>query len=742
MSDTIRRPDSDAPAAPVVDLDKARAARGPVSAPAVDLPPLRDDVEGDRPWMPGWTRTPEGRTAARRQATRKARRAARRWASRQRTERGHAAQIRRGVRRTHEWVVGFHGINVQAATHQAHTATREARAAARRARYTVMPKHRSAAQQYADRAQTIAMKAVKDHKDAKKEVRRGRLLRGTVAYGTPLMVDGVAWLEFGWLGLAGGVFSTLSVAAWVGRKPLAAESWDPERRSLADGDPLDESMLDRAFTAAKVIGEGQQLRLLTPVILDGEDAWTVLLELPDGATVDKARAREVEIAAALGIDRAQLDMQQAGGESRLTLWASMRDPFARTMRSPLLDRREPLNTWRDGIPLAFDKRGRIVTVTISDYSLLFGGATRSGKGMGLANVLAGALLDPKVRVRLFDGKGTGEYVPYAPVLHTFVRRNPRRLRDFLRVEVEEMNRRTELLVELSLSKLSEDLIDKVGGIELIVVDELATYTAPEGPSKEYAEEIVEYIAQLAAVGAAVGIVLALATQYPEVAIVPSRLRGNCSGRMAMRTENADASNTILGKGAAGQGYDSSKIPNAKTTRGRAWMTTPDTGMIAVRSLFIDESTGEIRTPIAIGQELRRAAGTLPRHCADPVEDALLRVTGASSVAGGRNGNGGIVRGTVLDHLVTAAADTGRGSVTNAEAFTVLARVAPDRYARAEGESDAAWMSRAGKALKAQIAALGVDLESVRVTDADGNRPNGYTLAALQQAADTARNARN
>jgi len=390
--------------------------------------------------------------------------------------------------------------------------------------------------------------------------------------------------------------------------------------------------------------------------------------------------------------------------------------------------------------LAFDKRGQIVTVTISDYSLLFGGATRSGKGMGVANVLAGALLDPRVNVRLFDGKGTGEYVPYAPVLATFVRRNPARLRDFLRVMVGEMNRRTEILVELGLSKLSEALIDRVGGIELVVVDELATYTAPEGPSKEYAEEIVEYLAQLAAVGAAVGIVLVLATQYPEVAIVPSRLRGNCSGRMAMRTENADASNTILGKGMAGNGYDSSKIANSKGTRGRGWLTTPDTGMIAARSLFIDESTGENRTIIAIGTELRRTAGTLPGHCTDPVEDALLRMTGASSVAGGRNGNGGIVRGTILDHLVTAAA--ARGALTSAEAFAVLARVAPEQYAPRDGETDAALSSRAGKALKAQLAALGVELEASKVTGADGGRANGYTLAALQTAADTARNARN
>jgi S-DNA-T family DNA segregation ATPase FtsK/SpoIIIE len=727
----------------VVDFEKHRPAPLQVvpTAPAADLgPDLPEDNDGDRPFIAPWLLTPEGRKAARRRAARRARRASRRWVTRQRTERGHLAQVSRGTRRVHEWVVGAEGVHVQATRHAAHAATRDARAAARKARFTVMPKQRQAAAQHADRAQTAAVSAMQAYRTARGQVRRGRILRGAAAYGGPLVVDMVAWFEAGWSGAAAGALAVLGGAALCGRRPLAAESWDPERRSLADGDPLTERMLNRAFRAAKVISETQELRLLTPVISDGEDAWTVMIEMP-GATVDKARSKEVEIAGELGIARAQIDIQQAGGESRITLWASMRDPFGRTVRSPLLDRREPLNTWRDGIPLAFDKRGRIVGVTVSDYSMLFAGTTRSGKGMGLANLLAGALLDPRVRLRMFDGKGTGEYVPHAPVLHTFVRRNPRRLRDFLRVEVEEMNRRTEILVDLGKSKLSEDQITKVGGIELVIVDELATYTAPKGPSADYAEEIVEYLSQLAAAGAAVGIVLVLVTQYPEVEIVPSRLRGNCAGRMAMRTENADASNTILGKGQAGNGYDSSTIPNAKTARGRGWLTTPDTGMIAVRSLFIDESSGEIRTLIGIGQELRRTAGTLPGHCDDPVETALLRMTGASSVAGGANGNGGITHGTLLDHLVAAAERTGRGNLTNTEAFAALAP-RDDKFARVDGESDVAYAARAGKALQNKLTALGVDLKQTKVpTGESTNRTNGYTLTALRDAAEAARNAR-
>jgi S-DNA-T family DNA segregation ATPase FtsK/SpoIIIE len=732
------------PAAPigdVVDFDKRRPA--PTAAPAPAAPELPEDHDGDRPFIAPWLLTPEGRKAARRRAARRARRTARRWATRQRTERGHLAQVVRGTRRIHEWVVGAEGIHLQATRHAAHAATKDARAAARRARFTAMPKQRQAAAQHADRAQTAALNAMQAYKQARGQVRRGRLVRGSAAYLGPVVVDIVAWLEGGWLGAAAGAAAVLGGAALYGRRPLAEGSWDPERRSLGDGDPLTETMLDRAFVAAKAITDGQRLRMVSPCVVDPalDHAWMALVDLPDGVTVDKVRARHVEIAAALGIDRSQLDLAKAGSDGRLAVWACGSDPFAVTRRSPLIGSNKEVNVWKDGIPLAFDKRGRIVHITVSDYSILFAGATRSGKGMGLANLLAGCLLDPRVRIRLFDGKGTGEYVPFAPVLATYVRRNPRRLVEFLRVVVAEMNRRTDVLVDHGVSKANEALIEELGGIELVVVDELATYTAKEGPSAEYAEEIAEYLAQIAAVGAAVGIVLALATQFPEVGIVPSRLRGNCSGRMAMRTESPTASNVILGDGMVGQGYDSSKIPNAKSARGRAWLTTPDTGVIEVRSLFIDESTGEIRPLIKAGIIIRSAARCLPGHFDDPVENAMLRITGASSVAGGANGNGGITRATAVDHLVAAAERTGRGSLTNAEAFAALARV-DSRYARTEGESDASYATRAGKALRLALTALGVDLEATKVPTGEGaNRTMGYQLAALQQAAEDARNAR-
>ncbi|RKE19621.1 FtsK/SpoIIIE domain-containing protein [Streptomyces sp. TLI_171] len=716
--------------------DQASAPEPVAEVPPVVAASLREDVAGDRPLMPQWIRTKDGRRTMARARSTQARRAARRWLARQRTHRGHPAQAWRGIRRSAQWTAGFEGAHVQAAGHQAHIATREARDLARRARFTLLPGDRALAQKQSEAALAVAVAAVAAHKKAKSNRRRIRFLRALVAFGIPAAVVLAAYVALGAAGLWLGLGAVLAVEAFLGRRPDRETVWGADTRALSDGDPLTESMLDRAFKAAKVIGDSQQLTMVTPCAIDPAvpNAWHAVVDLPD-VTVKKAAKAADEIAAAMGIDRTNLDIRQVGSNGRrMAIWACGQDPFLATRRNPLVaSNAKQVNTWRDGFPLAFDKRGNILRPTLSDYSFGFFGATRSGKGMGLANLLAAAMLDPRVRIRLFDGKGAGEYVPHARALATYVRRNPKRLAQFLRLMVGEMNRRTEILVEAGLSKANEKLIDKLGGIELVVIDELATYTAKNGPSGKYAEEITELLAQIAAVGAAVGIVLALATQYPEAEIVTPRLRGNVAARMAMRVESPGASNVALGDGMVGQGYDASKIPIDKTARGRAWLTTPDTGVIEVRSLFIDENAGEILPLIERGIDLRTEAGCLPDHYDDPIEAAMARTTGVSAAAGGPDGLGSVIHRTVLDHLLAAAEQARTGQLTNAEALAHLAGVDPARYARQDHETENAWLSRTGKTLRTDLADLGADVPLVRLTVADGTRPNGYTLQALKDA---------
>lgn len=608
MSDILRQPNPTTPTAPVVDLAKERAARTATIRPATPLEPteLPEDPTGDLPLIPAWTRTPEGRAAARRLAARRARRAARRWAARQRTDRGHIAQIGRGLRRTHEWVIGFEGVHVQAAAHQAHTATREARNAARRARYTVMPSQRKAARLEADRAQTTAMAAVQAYKAAKREVRRGRMIRGGIAYGTPLLVDTVAALEFGGLGLAGGIAATLGAAAWIGRKPLTEESWDPQERVLGDGDPMTETMLNRAFQAAKVIGSDESLRLVTPCMRDAA-AWTVTVDLPAGKTAAKALLAAEEIAAALGVETAQVHMSKTGRAGRLNLWVADELPFTgKALPGPLLALERPMNFW-GRIPIGPTVRGEGFDISVVERSGLIGGEPGAGKSASGNTILLAAALDPRVILTLADGKGGGDLEPFEPLCDQYEGdADPEAFYELLTQDViPDMAQRYALLKSLGVRKVTEPLAAEHPELRqrLLWVDELMYYTTDD----EWGRKITAALRNIVSRGRAAGIITFCATQKPGSDVVPTSLRDLLSIRWALRCTTPQASDTILGQGAAAAGY------NAKTIepemRGAGFLWAEGSNPVLVRADYYDDD--QVAALIKRAYAWREAAGTLP-----------------------------------------------------------------------------------------------------------------------------------
>ncbi|WP_229928170.1 hypothetical protein, partial [Kitasatospora indigofera] len=119
---------------------------------------------------------------------------------------------------------------------------------------------------------------------------------------------------------------------------------------------------------------------------------------------------------------------------------------------------------------------------------------------------------------------------------------------------------------------------------------------------------------------------------------------------------------------------------------------------------------------------------------DPIEAAMLRQTGVSASAGGTDGLGSVIRRTVLDHMIAAAEAAEGAVISSSDLLAHLARTDADRFGRVGKETDSAWLSRAGKALRGELAILGTELEPTRITLADGSRPNGYTLADLRAAA--------
>jgi S-DNA-T family DNA segregation ATPase FtsK/SpoIIIE len=527
--------------------------------------------------------------------------------------------------------------------------------------------------------------------------------------------------------------AVILTGAWFGRpeEPVAVPIQAPTRTSH-----LGEDTMRRVLVEAGVVPERRatEIRGVGIPHTDGPGiAYTV--DLPSGIPASNALGKREQIASALGVHQdwmdLELDRSAGSNASRLSIWVSSEDPFSVVRRSPLVGHKGALDLWNDGAPIVFGKRGNTVSIRVRDTMMLVGGATRRGKGMLIANLNLAAAKDVRVNLRLFDGKASGEHNAFGRILATFVKKDPERLALSLRAVLEDLDRRSDFLDERGKAKLTEDLIEEIGGIELIEIDELATYTA-RGTSR-FVDEIVENLCQIAAVGAGLGVLLVCATQVPEVDVVRGRLRQNLIARVAMNTESPGASNTIMGDGMAGQGYDASQIPLNQP--GRNWMATPDTGTIGTRSFLVEDDD---KPPIlADAYELRKAAGRLPGQWRDPIEEKLTAWTGVSSAAGGERGNGRITRVTLLERLEIVARGTGRDCATNAEVFRALAASQAAKYGQRDGETDRAWSSRVGKLLKDELETLGAALEAKKVTGPDGERTLGYTLTDILDA----RNAR-
>lgn len=540
---------------------------------------------------------------------------------------------------------------------------------------------------------------------------------------TAAVVAGSWWIQL-LLGLA-----YLITGAFFGRpdEQALAVPQAPTRTSH-----LGEDTMRRVLVEAGAVPErrGEEIRGVGIPHTEGPGiAYAV--HTPSGIPAAVAVAKKQQVAAALGVHQDWIDLSVGNVETLLEIWVAREDPFSVVRPSPLLDHEGPINTFRDGIPVAFAKRGNSITLHVRDTSLIAAGATRRGKGMLLANILIGVAKDPWVNVRIFDGKGVAEHNAYAPIMATFVKRNPERMAIASRLIKEEVDRRSDLLDDHGYEKIDDDNYEEVmkllGGREVFICDELATYT-PKGTSS-WDDEITENLSQIAAVGAAVGVLLVSITQVPEVAVIRGRLRQNHVGRAAMNTESGTASNTILGDGMTGQGYDASRIPLDQP--GRFWLATPETGVIQGRSYLVKPE--DKRRVVAEAYELRQAAGRLPGQWRDPIEEQLVVQTGVSSAAGGQDGKGRIgsapVALTLLDHLIEAAASTGRDEATRVEVFAHLATV-DARYGYRVDETDAQYSARAGKLLAAAMAAEGLDIKTARVVTEDGKDARGFRIEDL------------
>jgi S-DNA-T family DNA segregation ATPase FtsK/SpoIIIE len=408
--------------------------------------------------------------------------------------------------------------------------------------------------------------------------------------------------------------------------------------------PLDEEELR---TALKAAGFAHPITVVASSPMAADGTRTVTFDLGGATTVTDLRKKTEAIAAALGRDVTMVDITKEGHAGRASLWTASTDPFETPRPSPLLHQHGPINSWRDGVPVAYGKRGNPIRLPLVNSNILIGGMTRSGKGVGASNLIVGAAMDPWVNLRIVAGKQNGEWDAYARagIASTFFKPSPERLLALLNAMRVDKDRREGELGRLGKSKLVPDAVHKLGGVDVLAIDELATYTRP---GKRLRDEILEALIELSAVAAGSGILLVLITQYPEVDVLPQALAMNCGTRWAMRVDNATQSNAILGGSASSGGRNASKFDPPRP--GLGWMVNPFAGITDLaRSFDLDEDErGEITRLLERAAEIRRAAGRLAGQWDDPIERHLLNATGLSSAAGGPKNDG--VPGRSVIHL--------------------------------------------------------------------------------------------
>ncbi|SHL74964.1 hypothetical protein [Streptomyces yunnanensis] len=405
--------------------------------------------------------------------------------------------------------------------------------------------------------------------------------------------------------------------------------------------------LDTALREIGIVKGREQITVLAPPERGEDGNTTAVFDLPARVTVAMLLKQLEALAGALGRDSSMIDVVKAGTERRVSLWMTDANPFGTPRPSPLLVLRGAIDAWKNGVPVAWNKRGITIRLVINNSSFVIAGMTRSGKGVGASNLVVGAAFDPRINLRIVAGKNNGEWDAYAKtgIASTYFKPSPERLLALLKGLLADKDRREAELGRLGKSKLVESAIEHIGGLELLVIDELATYTRPGKPLRD---EILEALIELSAVAAGAGILLVLITQYPEVDVIPQALAMNCGTKWAMRVDNADQSNAILGKGSSGAGRDASKFDPPRP--GLGWLVNPFAGVTdKARSFDLDEDErGEITVLLERAAKIREQAGRLAGQWDDAIERQLVNTTGLSSTAGGPKRDG-VPGRQVLNH---------------------------------------------------------------------------------------------
>jgi DNA segregation ATPase FtsK/SpoIIIE, S-DNA-T family len=206
------------------------------------------------------------------------------------------------------------------------------------------------------------------------------------------------------------------------------------------------------------------------------------------------------------------------------------------------------------VHLGTDMFGNPVRVTLASRALLLGGLPDAGKSNGVAQVVGHAALCPDVALWLFDGKET-ELCFWEPLADRVIGHDPDAAVDAIGELQALVDARLATVKAAGMRKITRE---SGHGFVLVVVDELALYTATYGEpvqQRRFAAGLRDVVAR----GRAVGVIVVAATQRPSSDVVPTSLRDLFAYRWALACANDASSDIVLGDGCANDGYTAAGI---------------------------------------------------------------------------------------------------------------------------------------------------------------------------------------
>ena len=215
-----------------------------------------------------------------------------------------------------------------------------------------------------------------------------------------------------------------------------------------------------------------------------------------------------------------------------------------------LSRKAPLQ-----IPFGVDIRGEVIQGDLAEFPhMLVAGTTGSGKSIFMHGVLCSLIMHNRpeeLKLLLIDPKRV-EMSKYRNIPHLLcpIVKEPREALVALKKLVDEMERRYRILEECDVRDITsfnndyapENHKAKMPYI-VCVIDEFANLVT------NY-KEVIQPVLDLSGKARSCGIHLIVATQRPDVKIIPGSIKNNITTRVALSVSSTEDSMTILGQGGA------------------------------------------------------------------------------------------------------------------------------------------------------------------------------------------------